>query len=79
MANLVRHICDFTCIANQSNFLEVLGLATGNKKNNGTYVTGVNMYITEKYLNGTYNSCSRVRQNNILYNINIYLDVNNVY
>lgn len=24
------------------------------------YVTGVDIYITEKYLNGTYNSCSQV-------------------
>lgn len=56
--NLVKHLCDFTCSKEQSDFLEVLSLE---KHANGTeYVTEVNFYLDEGYANGTFQSCSEV-------------------
>ncbi|XP_049770366.1 NPC intracellular cholesterol transporter 1-like isoform X1 [Schistocerca cancellata] len=58
MTNLIRHICEFTCSPEQSRFVEVADLGA---LHNGTeYVNGINVYVTEKYLSGTYNSCRGV-------------------
>lgn len=57
MANLVRHMCDFTCNANQSLFMDAVTTEMGK---NGTYITEVDLFITEDYMNGTYSSCSQV-------------------
>lgn len=57
MANLVRHMCDFSCSPKQSTFIKVLEIEKGDK---GDYVKEIDLYITEKYTNGTFNSCSQV-------------------
>ncbi|XP_055840064.1 NPC intracellular cholesterol transporter 1 isoform X2 [Episyrphus balteatus] len=58
MGNLVRHICDFTCSPNQSNFLYVNDTQTS--KSGKVYVSAVDLHITSEYLNSTYKSCSQV-------------------
>ncbi|XP_055709096.1 NPC intracellular cholesterol transporter 1 isoform X3 [Phlebotomus papatasi] len=57
MANLVEHICDFTCSRTQSEFMNVISKEKGDK---GEYITEVDLHITEQYMNGTYSSCSQV-------------------
>uniref|UniRef100_W4VRS2 Putative cholesterol transport protein n=1 Tax=Corethrella appendiculata TaxID=1370023 RepID=W4VRS2_9DIPT len=57
MANLVRHICDFTCSPVQSTFMEA---KTIEQDNNKEYITEIDLYITQKYMNGTFNSCQQV-------------------
>ncbi|KAG5682988.1 hypothetical protein PVAND_012302 [Polypedilum vanderplanki] len=59
MKNLARHICDFTCSPHQSDFIKVK--KTGiSEDTNKTYVDEIDIYITEKYFNGTYDSCKNV-------------------
>ncbi|XP_055539920.1 NPC intracellular cholesterol transporter 1 isoform X2 [Wyeomyia smithii] len=58
MANLVRHMCDFTCHPKQSTFMQVK--ATEPNKNNTDYITEIDLHIMERYMNGTYGSCSQV-------------------
>ncbi|XP_055386647.1 NPC intracellular cholesterol transporter 1 isoform X2 [Condylostylus longicornis] len=53
IGNLVRHICDFTCIPTQSQFMEVV-------KTKNTTIEEVNVHLTTRYLERTYYSCSRV-------------------
>ncbi|KAH0955249.1 hypothetical protein HN011_012453 [Eciton burchellii] len=55
--NLVRHFCDFTCAANQSKFINVTEKA---QANGVEYIDAIDMYITNRYLEGTFNSCSKV-------------------
>ncbi|EDV98847.1 GH13378 [Drosophila grimshawi] len=55
--NLSRHICQLTCSPNQTKFMKVV--ATENNKN-GTYITSIDIHITEEYINQTYKSCSQV-------------------
>ncbi|XP_059616891.1 NPC intracellular cholesterol transporter 1 isoform X3 [Phlebotomus argentipes] len=57
MANLVKHMCDFTCSRTQSEFMNVISTEKGDK---GEYITEIDLHITEQYLNGTYSSCSQV-------------------
>ncbi|KAK0166490.1 hypothetical protein PV328_004905 [Microctonus aethiopoides] len=55
--NLIKHYCEFTCSPFQSTFMNV----TETKQNeNSTYITRVEVFLSEKYLEGTYNSCRRV-------------------
>ncbi|KOC62540.1 Niemann-Pick C1 protein [Habropoda laboriosa] len=55
--NLVKHICEFTCSTEQSKFIDVTDI----QKENGTsYINGINIYITNEYLEGTFNSCNKV-------------------
>ncbi|XP_055920558.1 NPC intracellular cholesterol transporter 1 isoform X2 [Eupeodes corollae] len=58
MGNLVRHMCDYTCSPNQSNFLYVNSTKTS--KDGKLYVSAVDLHITTDYLNSTYKSCSQV-------------------
>lgn len=60
MMNLVRHLCDFTCSPQQSNFMEIVATKDNGTLTNGTYITEVNLYVTNDYLNGTYGSCKQV-------------------
>ncbi|EFN66499.1 Niemann-Pick C1 protein [Camponotus floridanus] len=55
--NLAKHFCDFTCATNQSKFINVTekGEASGKE-----YVNGIDVFITNKYLEGTFNSCNKV-------------------
>ncbi|EFN76828.1 NPC intracellular cholesterol transporter 1 isoform X4 [Harpegnathos saltator] len=55
--NLVKHICDFTCAVNQSKFMNITEKA---RANDVEYINGVDVYITNKYLEGTFNSCNKV-------------------
>ncbi|XP_014211184.1 Niemann-Pick C1 protein isoform X2 [Copidosoma floridanum] len=57
MSNFEKHICEFTCSPHQSNFINVTSVKTANGK---AYIDGVAVFFTTKYLNGTYESCSRV-------------------
>ncbi|PBC32491.1 Niemann-Pick C1 protein [Apis cerana cerana] len=53
--NLVKHFCEFTCSTQQSKFINVTEIQKENE-----YINGINIYITDKYIEGTFNSCSKV-------------------
>ncbi|XP_061938456.1 NPC intracellular cholesterol transporter 1 isoform X5 [Apis cerana] len=55
--NLVKHFCEFTCSTQQSKFINVTEIQ---KENEVEYINGINIYITDKYIEGTFNSCSKV-------------------
>ncbi|XP_029162853.1 NPC intracellular cholesterol transporter 1 isoform X4 [Nylanderia fulva] len=55
--NLVKHFCDFTCAVNQSKFINITEI---NEKNGTKYINKIDVYITNKYLEGTFNSCNKV-------------------
>ncbi|XP_014480790.1 PREDICTED: Niemann-Pick C1 protein isoform X2 [Dinoponera quadriceps] len=55
--NLVKHICDFTCGVNQSKFMNITEKGQAGAV---SYINGVDVYITNKYLEGTFNSCNKV-------------------
>ncbi|XP_033357114.1 NPC intracellular cholesterol transporter 1 isoform X6 [Bombus vosnesenskii] len=55
--NLVKHFCEFTCSPVQSKFINVTEIQT---EKNVKYVNGIDIYITNKYLEGTFNSCNKV-------------------
>ncbi|XP_055643175.1 NPC intracellular cholesterol transporter 1 isoform X2 [Toxorhynchites rutilus septentrionalis] len=59
MANLVRHMCDFTCNPKQSTFMEIKSTEV-NDDTKKEYITEIDLHIKEHYMNGTYGSCSRV-------------------
>ncbi|XP_044740740.1 NPC intracellular cholesterol transporter 1 isoform X2 [Chrysoperla carnea] len=58
MRNLANHLCDFTCGTDQSRFMSV----TETQKNatGGEYILAVEIFITNEYLNGAYDSCKQV-------------------
>ncbi|XP_036321420.1 NPC intracellular cholesterol transporter 1 isoform X4 [Rhagoletis pomonella] len=58
MANLVRHLCDFTCSPKQSEFTKVAETAIS--ANGKVYVNALDLHITAAYTNNTYKSCSQV-------------------
>ncbi|XP_031783378.1 NPC intracellular cholesterol transporter 1 isoform X3 [Nasonia vitripennis] len=58
LSNFVKHICEYTCSPRQSSFVKVTQLATS--PDNVTYINGIEVYFTPRYLNDTYKSCSRV-------------------
>ncbi|XP_015113278.1 NPC intracellular cholesterol transporter 1 isoform X2 [Diachasma alloeum] len=55
LGNLVKHFCEFTCSPSQSKFMNITKFGP-----NDTYIDGIDMYITNRYLEGTFKSCSRV-------------------
>ncbi|XP_068988760.1 NPC intracellular cholesterol transporter 1 isoform X3 [Bombus flavifrons] len=55
--NLVKHFCEFTCSTVQSKFINVTEIQT---EKNVKYVNSIDIYITNKYLEGTFNSCNKV-------------------
>ncbi|XP_031634860.1 NPC intracellular cholesterol transporter 1 isoform X2 [Contarinia nasturtii] len=57
--NLVRHICEFTCSPEQSSFMKVIEKEKG-ENGFGPIVKAVDISISDKYLNGTFRSCSQV-------------------
>ncbi|XP_060521524.1 NPC intracellular cholesterol transporter 1 isoform X2 [Cylas formicarius] len=59
MRNVATQICAMTCSPVHSTFLEVIKTAT-NPTTNKTYVDAVNFYISEQYLNNTFDSCKQV-------------------
>ncbi|XP_034945792.1 NPC intracellular cholesterol transporter 1 isoform X2 [Chelonus insularis] len=60
LSNLVKHFCDFTCSPFQSNFINVTKIETNSKNTSMNYITEIEIYISRKYLDGTFNSCSKV-------------------
>ncbi|XP_017782929.1 PREDICTED: Niemann-Pick C1 protein isoform X2 [Nicrophorus vespilloides] len=56
--NFVRHLCALTCAKNQSLFLDPIEVNQTDK--NVTYITGVDFYIHNDYLQGTFDSCKQV-------------------
>ncbi|XP_043265268.1 NPC intracellular cholesterol transporter 1 isoform X2 [Colletes gigas] len=55
--NLVKHFCEFTCSTEQSKFINVTEI----KKNGDVeYINQIDVYVTNKYLEGTFNSCNKV-------------------
>ncbi|XP_063990159.1 NPC intracellular cholesterol transporter 1 isoform X1 [Diachasmimorpha longicaudata] len=55
LGNLVKHFCEFTCSESQSEFLNITKFGP-----NDTYIDGVDLYVTNNYLEETFKSCSRV-------------------
>ncbi|XP_060815207.1 NPC intracellular cholesterol transporter 1 isoform X5 [Bombus pascuorum] len=55
--NLVKHFCEFTCSTVQSKFINVTEIQTEKEVK---YVNSIDIYITNKYLEGTFNSCNKV-------------------
>ncbi|XP_017025835.1 NPC intracellular cholesterol transporter 1 isoform X2 [Drosophila kikkawai] len=58
MENLVRHICQFTCSSQQSDFMHVA--ETKNNAKGISYISAVDLHISTEYINKTYKSCSQV-------------------
>ncbi|CAG9824579.1 unnamed protein product [Phaedon cochleariae] len=59
MANFLRHICHMTCSPNQAEFMKV-NSTTVNPKTNKTYISELDVYISNEYITGTFNSCIQV-------------------
>ena len=59
LQNLVKHICDFTCGTDQSRFINVTQVEES-ESTHKEYVTEIDVYIGDAYLNGTYDSCKQV-------------------
>ncbi|XP_061516670.1 NPC intracellular cholesterol transporter 1 isoform X3 [Anopheles gambiae] len=75
MANLVRHMCDFTCSPQQSSFMKVVSTEEVDQQEGESekadattaaapspkeYITKIDIHITQQYLNGTFESCNQV-------------------
>jgi Niemann-Pick C1 protein len=58
MMNLARHLCDLTCGVDQTNFMDIV--ETKNNSKGQEYITAIDLYITNDYLNGTYDSCKQI-------------------
>ncbi|XP_019770254.2 NPC intracellular cholesterol transporter 1 isoform X2 [Dendroctonus ponderosae] len=59
MSNLVQSICQLTCSPHQSTFMDIKKNNT-DTETNVTYITEVDYYITQQYMDKTYNSCQQV-------------------
>ncbi|XP_045477645.1 NPC intracellular cholesterol transporter 1 isoform X2 [Harmonia axyridis] len=57
MRNFMQSICDYSCSANQSNYVEVVKI---NNDNGTDFIDEINVHITQEYIEGTFNSCKRV-------------------
>lgn len=57
MMNFANILCEFTCAPNQSEFVNILETE---KDGNVTYITAIEVFVTNTYLNGIFNSCSHV-------------------
>ncbi|XP_076291604.1 Niemann-Pick type C-1a isoform X6 [Lasioglossum baleicum] len=55
--NLVKHFCEFTCSPIQSSFINVTEILNDKGVD---YINRIDVYITNKYLEGTFKSCSKV-------------------
>ncbi|XP_076243132.1 Niemann-Pick type C-1a isoform X2 [Calliopsis andreniformis] len=55
--NLVKHFCEFTCSPEQSKFINVTDIQ---KAGDVEYINAIDVYITNRYMKGTFNSCSKV-------------------
>ncbi|XP_049962855.1 NPC intracellular cholesterol transporter 1-like [Schistocerca serialis cubense] len=57
MMNFATILCEFTCAPNQNEFVKILQTE---KDGNVTYITAIEVFVTNTYLNGIFNSCSHV-------------------
>lgn len=73
MANLVSTICQMTCSPTQSTFLEVKTTKV-NPENNSTYITALDYYITQDFMDKIYDSCKQVGTTYFLIHIQLGLD-----
>ncbi|XP_076281170.1 NPC intracellular cholesterol transporter 1 homolog 1b [Lasioglossum baleicum] len=55
--NTFKLLCDLACSPEQSRFLRVLETTTNTV---GTYVSEIEAYVAEEYMNGTYDSCKHI-------------------
>ncbi|KAJ4447560.1 hypothetical protein ANN_09567 [Periplaneta americana] len=58
LQNLVKHICDMTCGIDQSRFINISELEENEE--GVEYINGIDVYLGDEYMNGTYNSCKQV-------------------
>lgn len=58
MHNFVQHLCDMTCAVDHSRFLNVVDVQTNDK--GVKYINGIDFYIGNDYMDGTYKSCKGV-------------------
>ncbi|KAG5875522.1 hypothetical protein JTB14_013676 [Gonioctena quinquepunctata] len=59
MDNLVKHICQLTCSPNQSTFMKASATEVNNATNK-TYITAIDIHLSNSYMEGTLNSCKQV-------------------
>uniref|UniRef100_A0A6P7FAH1 NPC intracellular cholesterol transporter 1 homolog 1b-like n=1 Tax=Diabrotica virgifera virgifera TaxID=50390 RepID=A0A6P7FAH1_DIAVI len=59
MNNFVKTFCHFTCSPTQSKFMHV-NTTELNPETNKTYITDVDVYLDNTYMEGAYNSCKEV-------------------
>ncbi|XP_044760492.1 NPC intracellular cholesterol transporter 1 isoform X1 [Coccinella septempunctata] len=57
MKNFMQSICDYSCSSDQSKYVEVVKI---NNDNGTDFIDEINVYITQDYIEGTFNSCKRV-------------------
>ncbi|XP_022916873.2 NPC intracellular cholesterol transporter 1 isoform X2 [Onthophagus taurus] len=60
MNNLVKHFCEMTCATNQSKFINIVSTKPNGNIKNETYITEIDVYMANDYLEGTYQSCKQV-------------------
>lgn len=58
ITNLVSHFCHITCGRNQSEFLDVVSTEKNDKGQE--YITEMDFYVHNDYVEGTYKSCKQV-------------------
>ncbi|KAL1139914.1 hypothetical protein AAG570_006891, partial [Ranatra chinensis] len=58
MQNFLGYICDMTCTPHQSQYVNVT--QTERDENGTEFITGIELFITEDYISGTFNSCIQV-------------------
>ncbi|KAG5683688.1 hypothetical protein PVAND_012954 [Polypedilum vanderplanki] len=60
MKNFAKHICDYICSPRHGEFINVLKKKQSISKPNKEYIDEIDLFVTEDYLNGTYDSCKNV-------------------
>lgn len=58
MQNLVRHLCEVTCGVDQNRFMNVTQVEENDEGKE--FILGIDLYVTQKYIEGTFNSCIQV-------------------
>ncbi|XP_025834125.1 NPC intracellular cholesterol transporter 1 isoform X2 [Agrilus planipennis] len=59
MYNFVKHICSLTCSPDQSTFMEAKQILPS-ETNNSLYINSVDVYLSNHYMDGMYDSCKQV-------------------
>lgn len=61
MENFVKHLCTLTCSPYQSNFIRVENTSVVPKNESFSYVSNITVFLTNKYMNGMFDSCKQVQ------------------